>query len=416
MPLSRLGGSGVSADLLASAFDQSALASLLVDADRIIVYVNPSLEAIVAYRAGALIGQEFKVLFGDQFTESQYEELWTRMRVDGMWQGQVSCRTRNSTLKQLEIIMSAVRADGGAPRYYLAVFRDMMEDSEHAVQVRQSQKFEAIGQLASGIAHEINTPTQYIGDNLQFFQDSFGGIVGLLRKYESLYQCVEAGGSAANLLSEIRALRDEIDLEFLLEETPDAIERSLEGNRRVAEVVRAMKEFAHPSAENPVLTNLNRGIESTISVSRNEWKYVATIDTIFAPDMPLVPCVPGAFNQVVLNIVVNAAHAIAEATNDGALGKGVITITTGFDSDWAIVRISDTGKGIPEHIGSRIFNPFFTTKPVGKGTGQGLAIARSVVEELHRGTLSFESETGKGTTFEIQIPLRWPEDSQKEWD
>lgn len=391
--------------ILGAALEQCDLATLIVDASGIIVYLNPALEAVLAYPSGALMGKALSVVYGEQIDLAQYDELWRMLVRDGTWRGQIACQTKNGSPKTLEAVINQVRGEDGAVGHYVAFLRDVSEDSDHAAQIRQSQKFEAIGQLASGIAHEINTPTQYIGDNLQFFEDSFGGILRLLAKYDALCACVRAGEPAGPLLEEIDQLCDEIDLEFLIEEAPSAVARSLEGNRRVADVVRAMKEFAHPSAEEPIPTDINHNIENTISVCRNEWKYVATIDTQFAPDMPMVPCVPGAFNQVVLNIIVNASHAIAEKTDGGALGKGLITICTDHDKDWAIVRIGDTGAGIPKHIGERIYNPFFTTKEVGKGTGQGLAIVRSVVEELHQGSISFKTKVGEGTTFEIRIPL-----------
>ncbi len=273
-------------------------------------------------------------------------------------------------------------------------------------QLLQAQKLESVGQLAAGIAHEINTPTQFVGDNTQFLKDAFGDLEELLTKYQELVHAVRQGRHAEDLLEEIDQLEQDIDLDFLKQEIPQAIEQSLEGLKRVSNIVRAMKEFSHPGSEEKTPIDINRAIQNTITVARNEWKYVADMETDFDPNLPLVPCLPGELNQVILNMIINAAHAIAEVVGDGGKGKGKIKITTRKNGNWAEIRISDTGTGIPEKIRSKIFDPFFTTKEVGKGTGQGLAIARSIIVDKHGGTIDFETEEGKGTTFIIKLPLK----------
>jgi PAS domain S-box-containing protein len=265
--------------------------------------------------------------------------------------------------------------------------RDRLEDN-----LRQAQKLEAIGQLAAGIAHEINTPTQYVGDNLRFLKESFGELASLLA------QLVKVGGAPAG------KLLGDADFDYLKEEIPRALNQSLEGVDRVAKIVRAMKEFSHPAREKTA-TDLNRAIQSTITVASNEWKYVAEIEMDLDANLPAVHCSPAEFNQVVLNMVVNAAHAIGDVVGDGGKGKGKIKVKTRPDGDWAVVEISDSGCGMPPHIQQRIFDPFFTTKEVGKGTGQGLAIAHNVVVDKHGGTIKVVSSPGKGTTFIIRLPI-----------
>ena len=272
-------------------------------------------------------------------------------------------------------------------------------------QLGEAQKLEAIGQLASGIAHEINTPTQYVGDNTQFLKEGFDDFATLLEKYNRLLKATKQSEPSSQLVSEIEEALEAVDLDYLTEEIPNAIQQSLEGVERVTSIVRAMKEFAHPGSKEKTLTDINRAIESTVTVARNEWKYVAEMKTDFADDLPEVSCLPGEFNQVILNIVVNAAHAISETIGNGGVEKGVITISTHKAGDWAEIRISDTGPGIPEKIRSKIFNAFFTTKGVGKGSGQGLAISHSVIVDKHGGELTFETEIGKGTTFIIRLPI-----------
>lgn len=197
----------------------------------------------------------------------------------------------------------------------------------------------------------------------------------------------------------------EINLDSLVEEIPEAIEQAKEGVSRVSEIVRAMKEFSHPSGKSKVPVDINHAIENTIAVARNEWKYFAEIETNLDPQLPLVPCLEGEINQVILTLIINSVHAITEVLGENPDKKGKISISTSKTGQWCEIKISDTGNGIPREIRDRVFEPFFTTKEVGKGTGQGLAIAHQVIVEKHGGTIHFDSELGKGTTFTIKIPL-----------
>ena len=282
-----------------------------------------------------------------------------------------------------------------------------IESERNAIemQLRQAQKLEAIGQLAAGIAHEINTPTQYIGDNTRFVRDAFTDLTKLLASYDQLLQASKQRSVVAAHIEQVEAARQQADLDYLIAEIPKAIQQSLEGVERVATIVRAMKEFSHPGSGQKSAMDLNHAIASTVTVTRNEWKYVADVVTDFDPKLPPVPCLAGEFNQVILNLIINATHAIADVVGDGTKGKGTITISTRHDANWVEIRVRDTGAGIPEKIRNRIFEPFFTTKGVGKGTGQGLAISRSVIVDKHGGTISFESQVGKGTTFIIRLPV-----------
>ena len=285
---------------------------------------------------------------------------------------------------------------------------EIADRNKMEMQLRHAQKMESIGQLAAGIAHEINTPTQYIGDNTRFVQDAFGDITRVMAEYDKLLNAADTGTVTPELIGSVKSAVAAADMEYLGGEIPKAIRESLDGVERVAKIVRSMKDFSHPGTKEKVALDLNRSIESTLVVCRSEWKYVADLVTDFDAGLPPVPCLPGEFNQVVLNIVINAAHAIADVVGEGEKGKGTITVATRRDQGWVEVRIGDTGTGIPEQARERVFDPFFTTKGVGKGTGQGLAIAHSVVVEQHGGTLHFETETGKGTTFVIRLPLQSP--------
>lgn len=276
------------------------------------------------------------------------------------------------------------------------------------VQLRHSQKLQAIGQLAAGIAHEINTPVQFIGDNTRFLGDVFGGLDEFLGKCADLIEAGRQQAATAELVAECGALWGAADLDYVRAEVPAALRQTLEGVERISKIVRAMKDFSHPGTGEKSLVDLNKLVESTLTVCHNEWKYVADLVTEFDPTLTAVPCLPGEFNQVILNLVVNAAHAIGDALKPGVTSKGTLTVTTRRIERWAEVRISDTGTGIPESARPHIFEPFFTTKDVGRGTGQGLAIAHSVITDKHGGTIRFETEVGRGTTFILRLPLVAP--------
>ena len=313
----------------------------------------------------------------------------------------------------LGITISPVRSETDELAGLIILGADITERRIMERQLAQAQKLESIGQLAAGIAHEINTPTQYVGDNTRFLLGAFQDLQMLLDKYAMMPEAFKAGVMPDNLIQEMAVAAETADLEYLREEIPRAIQQSLEGVGRVSKIVGAMKEFSHPGMTEKTAVDINRAIESTITVARNEWKYVAEMVMDFDPSMPLVSCLPGEFNQVILNIIINAAHALTGEGQDKPAEKGTITVRTRNLGDCAEIRVIDTGKGIPENIRSRIFDPFFTTKGVGKGTGQGLAIAHSVIVDKHGGTITFESETGRGTTFIITIPYSAPADLKR---
>lgn len=269
-------------------------------------------------------------------------------------------------------------------------------------ELNQTHKMEAVGQLAGGIAHEINTPIQYIGDNLRFLKESHEDIDRLLNAYLKLMQKATDHPDLKAEVENAKEIIEEIDLDYLGEETSNAIQQSISGSAQVADIVLAMKEFAHPGSKEMVATDLNRIIGNAVAVCKNEWKYVAETNLKLSDDLPNIECLAGEISQVILNMIVNAAHAIEGAKREQ---KGTINITSNLDGNHAEVRISDTGTGIPKEAQDHVFNPFFTTKDVGRGTGQGLAIAQDIVVGKHQGELYFETEEGVGTTFIMRLPL-----------
>jgi PAS domain S-box-containing protein len=285
----------------------------------------------------------------------------------------------------------------------VAITQDVTQKRKLERDLAQAQKLESIGHLAAGVAHEINTPMQFIGDNVRFIDESFRTVLALAGELRALVTAAAEGVIEA---APIAAALAAADLIYLQEEVPKAISQTLDGVTRVTTIVSAMKEFSHPGTDRTPL-DLNRAILSTVTVASTEWKYVAEIKTEFDSSLPLVPVMPGAFNQVILNLLVNAAHAIAEAAATAQTpAKGAITISTRHVADSVEIQIKDTGCGIPANVLDRIFDPFFTTKPIGKGTGQGLAIAHDVVVKKHGGTIAAASELGVGTTFTLRLPLQ----------
>jgi two-component system, NtrC family, sensor kinase len=275
------------------------------------------------------------------------------------------------------------------------------------VELFHSQKLESVGQLAAGIAHEINTPIQFVGDNIRFMRDAIQDLFELHEKQQTLLEAAKRAGLDEEIIQQVEKAAELADLEFLTEELPKAIEQSLDGVSRVASIVRAMKEFAHPGTSEMNPADLNEAITTTITVARNKWKYDAEMELDLDPTLPHVPCLIGELNQVILNLIVNAADAIHDHRGDNG-AQGFIKISTRHINSWAEIRVEDSGGGIPLAIQDKVFNPFFTTKEVGRGSGQGLAIARGVILNKHKGEFFFETEPGVGTTFIIRIPIAPP--------
>lgn len=289
----------------------------------------------------------------------------------------------------------------------VVTFRDVTEQRRMESQLMQGQKMEAIGQLAAGIAHEINTPLQYIGDNVSFLGESFGDLLRVMGEYRAIVGRLKGDPQYGLLVEEASVAEDRADVAFLESRTPEASSSALEGIARVRKIICALKEFSHPGTSEKASADLNHAIESTITVAASTWKHVATVETGLDPTLPPVECHVSEINQVVLNLVVNAAHAIAAVVKSTPQAPhGIIRVETGVVEDHVEIRVSDNGSGIPENIRHRLFEPFFTTKAVGHGTGQGLMLARSIVVDRHHGSISFSSEAGKGTTFVVRLPIK----------
>lgn len=272
-------------------------------------------------------------------------------------------------------------------------------------QLVQAQKLESIGQLAAGIAHEINTPMQFVCDNIEFLSDSSEKLFEVVDRYRLNLSTSCPGKSWEERRQELDDVTARNQFDMIREQVPLAIAESLEGARRVINIVRAMKEFSHPGQEQKVGIDLNEAVRSTVTITRNRWKYVAELELDLEPELAVLTCMPAEINQVLLNLIVNAADAIAEDIGENSTETGTITVRTRAGEGWLMIEVEDTGCGIPDEIRSRIFDPFFTTKDVGKGSGQGLAICYDVVVNKHQGIIDVDSVVGVGTTFRVCLPI-----------
>ena len=382
--------------LHAIALESTSYAVVITDVNGTVQWVNPAFTELTGYASEDVMGGNPRVLKSGTHPASFYHEMWQRLAAGQVWSGELVNRRKDGSLYSEHMTITPVRAERGAITHFIAVKFDISARKALEAQLMQAQKLESIGQLAAGVAHEINTPIQFIGDNLRFLAEAS----------TQLFQAVEALLKAA--AAEAGQLTDVAELDYLREEIPRATAESLDGVEHVAEIVRAMKAFSHPGTQDSSMSDLNGIVGNAATISRNEWKYACALELDLDPDLPLVPCHPGELGQVMLNLIVNAAHAIVEDRGPQPAAKGTIRIRTRAHGDAVRIEVQDDGPGIPAEHREKVFDPFFTTKEVGRGSGQGLAIAYTVITELHRGSIRLESALGEGTTFFIDLPMEAP--------
>jgi PAS domain S-box-containing protein len=386
---------------LSAAVEQSPVSVVITDLEGNITYTNRKFSECTGYSLEEVKGRNSRFLNSGYSPPEMYRKLWTTIRNGGEWRGEFRNRKKNGELHWESVAISPILDEHGSIASFLALKEDITERRALESELRQAQKLEGIGQLAAGVAHEINTPIQFVTDNLTFLHESWEASFRLIELYRDALH--RSALPSPQLLQDLAQAELLCDFEFVRSEVPRAIAQSLDGTRRVAKIVRAIRDFSHPDLADKTETDLNEGIASTIVIARNEWKYVADLVTDLDETLPPVVCYPGDVNQVVLNLIVNAAHAIKARLKDSA--KGRIVVRTRTSGSFAEISVSDTGTGVPEAIRTRIFEPFFTTKEVGSGTGQGLAFAHTVVVKKHRGKIWFDTEIGSGSTFYIHLPI-----------
>jgi PAS domain S-box-containing protein len=298
----------------------------------------------------------------------------------------------------LETVVACVRAASGPEIEISLTGRDVTGEKSYDPHGDQESKLESLGRLSAGLAHEINSPIQFVGDNSRFLAAAYGDLLRIVLFYRGLLDS-DAPIGWEERLARMQVAEEGIEFEYLQKEIPSAVAQTLEGIERVSTIVRAMKTFSHPGNKEQVPADLNEALEATITVTRHQVNSVADLDVDLA-QLPPVRCNIADLNQVFLNLIVNAADAISET---GV--PGVIQVRTRVDGDHVLVSIADTGTGIPENVRKRMFDPFFTTKEIGRGSGQGLPLVRAVVHEGHGGVLTVESTIGSGSTFTVRLPI-----------
>ena len=380
-------------DKLRAIFESAAVGILSIDADGYIVDSNLTSMSMLGLTRDQLNGRKLASFF-----EQDAPASLGRPGASGARTAEHFYRHpagRNAWFHTTETLVTDAC---GTIRFGTIILEDVTEQKHLEGTLRHAQKLEAVGRLAAGIAHEINTPIQFVNDNVHFMRDSFAAVVGLVECLKT-----EMAAHGDELLARYRKAEEQADWEYLGDEFPKSISQTLDGLQRVATIVHSMKSFAHEDRGEQAPADLNAALASTLTVASHELKGIAVAVRDFG-ELPPVVCFRGDLNQVFLNLVVNAAHAISDVV--GTTGKlGRITVSTRRDGNDVVVSIADTGGGIPNGVAEKMFDPFFTTKEVGRGSGQGLALARNIVVKKHRGTITFESQLGVGTTFVIRLPI-----------
>jgi PAS domain S-box-containing protein len=391
---------------LLRAVEQCPVSIVITDRDARIEYVNPRFSVVTGYSSEEAHGQNPRILKSGESSPETYRDLWATISSGREWVGDLHNKKKSGALFWERALIAPVLDERGTVTHYIAVKEDITrqkqleeERTRMAMELVQARKLEAVGQLAAGIAHEINTPTQFVSDNLHFLGDASRDFLRLIELQEvALHGRSDDAAKAASDRAEA------MDLAFLREEVPSAITQALDGTQRISHIVRAMKDFSHPDSGEKKPTDINHAVETTVTVAKNEWKYVAELVLELEPLLPSVPALPGEINQVLLNLIVNAAHAIGEKLGECPVHKGTIIIRSRSFPDCVELRVEDTGRGIDEEHRRRIFEPFFTTKERGRGTGQGLTISHTVVVKKHGGSIGFETESGVGSVFWFRLP------------
>jgi two-component system NtrC family sensor kinase len=388
-----------------------------------IVYVNRAIAADHGYEPAELLGRSPSLLIARDLNPEQSVAINDSVSRGKPVRAELLSRRKDGTTFWAGISLEPVRDPAGQVTHYVSIGADITARREEAlerrtlqerlmsemqmreqmaVELRFAQKLEAVGQLAAGIAHEINTPVQYVGDSIHFLQSAVADLERLVSSYRTELDALPGGSVVDAARARLREAESHADLDFVSREVPKAFERAHEGIARVTAIVRAMKEFGYRDGHALAAADLNRAIETTLIVARNEYKYIAAVETRLAP-LPEVMCSVGELNQVFLNLIVNAAHAIQQSGKDAA--TGCILITSAVEGDNVAIEFTDNGCGIAPANLEKIFDPFFTTKEVGKGTGQGLAITRSIVVDRHGGRIGVRSQPDVGSVFTLRLPI-----------
>jgi two-component system NtrC family sensor kinase len=391
----------------AAIFETASDGIVIVDEDGVIVRCNSAVRKLTDLSTDELIGIDFASLF-EESSQMQFREALNGIALTPAQEYEL----RGPEGKLKPISMSTSEFLVADKRKFTVTLRDMTDQKQMQRELTQAQKLESIGQLAAGIAHEINTPMQCVSGNVEFLRNCYERLFQVLDNYQEYLEGPEL--SWAERKETMDKLKMECRYTHIRDQAPPAIEEAADAVKKVIEIVRAMKAMSHPGTQEKVMTDVNELIRSATTISRNRWKYAAELALELEPGLPDILALPAELNQVMLNLIVNAADAVLDKVGQDESGQGKIVIRTRQHREGILIDVEDSGTGIPESIKQKIFDPFFTTKEVGKGTGQGLAITYDAVVKKHGGSISLESVLGKGTTFSVWLPLNAaaPQDSK----
>jgi len=392
--ISKIKRSEIKLKKLKTAIETASETIVITDSEGLIEYANPAFSVITGYTLDEAIGLNPRVLKSGLHDKKFYKELWDIITSGKIWYGIFTNKKKDGSLYQEAASISPVLNRKGVITNYIAVKRDISNEIKLQKQLVESQKMESIGIMASGIAHEINTPLQYIMDNLTFIMDNFKE----LKKYKDFIH------EFVKITDEIKDFQKKVDIDFVVSEIPEALKDSLNGVKIIRNIINSMRTFSHKSEDKQVIDDINKHIIATTEISKNSWKNILDMKLNLSDNLPKIKVNIGKINQVILNLIVNAVDAIKDDKNKKKKNNEIL-ISSYVKDEFLVISIKDTGSGIDESNKDKIFAPFFTTKGVGKGTGQGLSISYNIIVNEHNGSMSFESEEFKGTTFFIELPL-----------
>jgi PAS domain S-box-containing protein len=372
---------------------------VVIAQDGTVAYEAGSVEAVLGVQRGHLRGRRL----ADWVEPTDHDRLLALCQTQSQEQDEVRLLRGDGELRSCVVRATSLRSHPGWRAVVLHIW-DVSDRKELERELRIAQKLEAVGQLSAGIAHEINTPIQFVSDTNRFLDNAFADLQVVLDAYAELLAAAQDEAVTTELIRRVEEAEEIADISYLRARIPDAFVRSFDGIQRVAKIVSAMRAFAHPPVPERSLVDINDAVRNTLIVATNEYRYVADVVTELG-EVPLVECNGSDLNQVLLNLIINAADAIVDVVGDSG-ERGQITVRTWSQEESVLISVADSGVGIPDEIADRVFDPFFTTKELGRGTGQGLTVSRSLVVERHNGSLTFETSPREGTTFLVRLPIR----------
>jgi len=382
---------------LISAIEHNPSSILITDNKHRIEYANPSFTKITGYSQLEARGKTLSILSENSASKASIDNVIPGLDRGESWEGELLHQKKNGDSYYDKLSIVPISNSKKEIINFVVTHNDISEFKRLQSNLLQAQKMESVGQLSAGIAHEINTPVQYISDNLKFISQGLEPVFAMVKKIIDSTDCTE-------MLALVNNLKNS-DFDYLAGEIPLALTQSMEGTDQIASIIKAMKEFSHPGVRDRVNTDINKLILTVLSISKNEWKYNCETVTDLAPNLPHILVYANEINQVLLNIIVNAAQAIGSQIEAKIIERGLIKIKSAVENGYLKITIEDNGGGIPDEIKNKIYDPFFTTKDVGKGSGQGLYIAHDIIVNKHQGRIELESKVGSGSEFKIYLPI-----------